>query len=400
MSDMLKYFDPDFILVGTEREEFKAILKDLDDITSKATVNSNSLMVLHFIEEQDDKVKFLVCGCSDPFTPQTALKCTLIKKSMFTPALLKEVRANGLCLYDASEKKLYSIAAAADFNCLGFFGKISRKNNLPRALMLAEALRARHDDLNLIFREHVFESNTIRKVVGIRSQRYVYIPQMLVDEIITEFSKKLGVVADLSYDVRSENTFVTVFFPDSTKKMSEAYEREFVPGIHIETSDTGDSAFRIIPACRIGLADSEIYSPTTVHVRHCSDASAEKIVSQCDSVFAEFTDIPKKLCALACVPLFEDGSKAENIAEYSMLVDDICKAIKLDAAIGSKASAIAKTCIKNDYHGNPITAYDIVERFLSLPATLGGLSVSATAKLKETVYGVMNFDFERDIFIK
>lgn len=189
------------------------------------------------------------------------------------------------------------------------------------------------------------------KVRAIMSNQYKVIPAKDVFESVFAISEqRLGDMEFLTGNITHDRFASLVLFPTKGAALCETYNmpQGIVPGMSIETSDTGYSANRIIPRWIVSSANGckrAISLPNeSIEMPHIGAANTmENLEQMLPTLFTKFNNTIERLCELLTI----------DIMDPVQVIFDVCEKYK----IGKRYAKMAAEGIDLNI---PWTAYDVI----------------------------------------
>jgi hypothetical protein len=213
-----------------------------------------------------------------------------------------------------------------------------------------------------IIRFNKTENSTIHKIFALPSMTYCPISQTALLTIIKSLSDELGNIDCRRWHIDHNLTRIYVTFPEAAEDMCKTYNlpNKFVPGVMLETSDTGDCSLRAIAYWE---------SLASVHHPHFGSANigyyeqvhrgniniADIVNGIADKIMPQYIAFPKRMAELLTI----DIPDAEAGIEATM------KTAGIEKAIGKKRTRMLLEAILRNNEGlENMTAYDMVMLFM------------------------------------
>lgn len=385
---------------GKSYEDFKNTLTELSDCTEFVKVNPVEISVLSLTSVDEEKARFWeLCPCftgAPQNTPNIrALKLEKVMEKGEHKLLLDE-NLNGVkTLFFSNERVFFPSAKVFSRGLVQFGagGSAMTEPNYERDLYISSLFkRVKKKGCTFVVREIA----GAKKLMAILSANYGALPQSALCEIIDSFDRKdFGEVKTYAWTIDNWVSNIYVEFPEKAEEIREMYKLkdDFVPGLWLQTSDTGDASIKIFPTWRKGRAISYVDKASVKYVHNRKIELSDVIEEIKKKAFAEYTRLPEALCDLMGKTLTDetwDLSKPKFIKKNSNLMAKVIKktfvTLNVASAIGkdNKKSLIEQMCA--EFSGEiPYTAYDVASAFLSLPERLEGISKFALIKLESLV---------------
>jgi hypothetical protein len=315
--------------------------------------------------DHDPKKELLDAGYDEDIINES------IEKGMFVKI--------GKTIIPVSDMSIFSLS-----NRAGIAGAAASQNNVLKTAFIASNFN-NDDEIKIVERKN--ESDENYKVFAFMSKDYSRINQAIAFEII-EKSRiglyDLGEPICTGWEIDHSISRIYMEFPEKAKEVSRSYlsysfedgeidykatsKDKITPGIMVETSDIGDSAFRLSSFIKINnsLVFVEEYEKV-----HTGVIDMTKVVEDAEAnIFPRITIFPQMMEDLSA----EDCSiKLENAENY---ISEVLHKSGIDKEIGKRktAQAIEKFCedIKTYPYSVSDNAYILsLYDVLSFVATLG-----------------------------
>lgn len=235
-----------------------------------------------------------------------------------------------------------------------------------------------------VIRCNVDEGNRVHKVFALPTSNYTYIPQTMLLDMADALVRELGEFECDHWYIDHFITRVWLTFPEKAKDVCEVYKlpETLVPGVLLETSDTGDCSIRAIAywkrkgAARIGTYEHE----------HRGTVEPTKVIDNMQmKLMPRYTELPKRLCELLTIDLPDPAASIERT--FSML--------NANKILGKKrAENFVKAMTDEVSSLGTMTAYEMAMMFIDLPARYAA-EKSLVDSLEEMVGRVPFLDFTK-----
>lgn len=407
------FLKEDFQVIGNDLNECKELISEMTDHTKFEKINSAALGILSYVPvETSRKVNFYQLNPDNLPTDNPNLTLNHFRAGVSKEAILK--RGDFQFLIDETENisklaflnnnrmanNLYfaSPNAFASMEGFGLKGSFLSTPSVERDLIIAKQFK-REKNITLVSRNITTtvgaKKVSTKKIFAIHSERYTEVSQMeifnLIDKIISE--EIFGKVRCSRWVVNHFITLIELEFPEKAKEICESYglPNNFIPGIRITTSDTGNSSFRITGTWRI---HNSLTLTNEVAKRHSGEINISEIIDDVDKeIFADYVKIPEALCDLMMknvTPSDIDLSLASDQKKNKDIIKSTIKAtfseLGLVKAIGKKTEAVIKKLMLDEIDASmSYTAYDIAMQILTLPERLEGLSKNTADALAKAI---------------
>lgn len=373
-----------FISSGTDVNSFFSEVKKMDEITSFAPVNLKGYTVLSVCRHDESFIEAFRFSGRDPYEigqPVQIAKISIerLKEKGATDELIKELIKGKTALY--SDGELLLLSNAVNWGQLGLFGKGVAKPTHERNLLVA-SLFGEDQKATLV----VKKEKELQKVFAIRSPEYAPIKQESIIQIL-EGCSSLGSINCNKWYIDNFFTEIVVSFPDVASDIAKTYDlpKKLTPGIRVTTSDTGDCSLRV-EGIWLSSSNSVAMAEKEVSRKHIGKVNLEDVFKEIEeSIFAEYTKLPEKLCDLLLINI-GDTDPANRVVAYGEAIKAVISHCQIIKAIGKKRETVLRKLLLEEYDGSyPITAYDVVQKFFSIPERIAGLPKSTLANLEKAV---------------
>jgi hypothetical protein len=359
------------------------------------------------IESTDDyfKVIRLYGDASKAYNPFEEAPLSIIDKNELrekgaTEELLKEIENQKILFFDA-DNNIILTGDTLDYVQFGLSGEFFCKPSFERDLAIAKGFQQRKP-VTLICRK----KDGVKKIFALRSGSYTPIPNQNIFDVLDAVNgdETLGQSEIVRWEISNRITRLWIKFPKVSKEINDIYCEidELVPGLIIETSDTGDCSFRVQECWYFGSADIH---HTSIARKHSGDVDMVAFLKQCEKkIFTKFTKLPERLLDLLVLDLgvkYTDEAKSqkENKTRYEYYFKELSEYIGLVKAVGKKNEISIREQLLNEYDGKrSFSAYDLVMSFMHLPERVYTNDTRkqeiVVEKLKDVVFQTAFFDFK------
>lgn len=264
-------------------------------------------------------------------------------------------------------------------------------NTLERNIHAAQRLN-QDEEMTLIIRNQ----EGVDKVYAALSNKYTYVPQSILMEIIDKFDikKVLGRIACKRWEMTHACTRILLEFPDKAEELQKTYglPKNLLPGMILEKSDVGECSITIKGTWRYGeypIVEHEIKK------KHSGKVDIPEIIEQAQKeIFDKYTVLPERLCELMKVDITDPTWKALGSRKFRELnkevianvIKHVFKQIELVKAITKKNEKDLYERLYEEFDLDICyTAYDICLAIMSTPERLSGISPVYMDKLQKAV---------------
>jgi hypothetical protein len=290
------------------------------------------------------------------------------------------------------EKIAFSIGGTETKRPLFYLASSNALQTLDRFGLSGNFLSAPHIVRDIAI-AHVFEKNlgittvvrnvgACRKIYSILSDKYENFPQTktifsIIKELSHEKKSDLGEPVCHTWNVTNFFTKVVLEFPERAETLSKLYELPdvFIPGVQIQTSDTGDSSFTITGTWRRKGSNMCTLSGE-VKKRHSGRFDIEKLLEEVSKkIFEEYAKLPETLLKLMETnitnPEWDLTNAVFRTANKQLLTatfEEAFKQLGVVKCIGKKSKKYLMDEILGELdYSIPYTAYDIAMYIMWLP---------------------------------
>ena len=389
-----------WMATGRTYDEFKKHLTELSDATHFVRVNPVEISVLSLKSVNEDKARFWdlqPCNTGGP-QDKTRIRSLAIQnvlKKGSHEQLLKESFENVKALF-FSDGKLIFPAERIFTRGMAQFGVGGSKMGVPsyeRDLYVSSLFR---DARKCTF--VIREISGAQKLVSILSERYQELPQSALCNIIEALMKvsDFGTMETYMWMMTNWTSEIYVEFPEKADEIRDFYPAlrdDFIPGLWLCTSDTGDSSVKIYPTWRYRNAISYV-EESAVRQVHSSRITLESVISSViDKAFKEYARMPEAMCALMEQSITDDSldiSTPRGMAKNREIVESVIKnafrSLNIVKAIGIGRTKSLREQLCAEFSGNiRYTAYDIATAIMSMPERLEGVNSVTLHNLESAV---------------
>lgn len=383
---------------GTKYEEFKKTLTDLSAVTSFVRVSPMEVSVMSLKSVSDEKASFWELNPWNTGEPQGSLH---VKNLTFNKVLEKgnhkpllDETLNGVKMLFMSEGRVFFPAEKVLSRGLvqfGAGGSAMSHASFERDLYISALFKNARKSTFV-----VREIAGAKKLVSILSAKYKAFPQSALCEIIDAISEgEFGKMDTFLWTVDNWTSNIYIEFPEKAEELREYYKLkdEFMPGLWLQTSDTGDASVKIFPTWRRGRSITYV-EKAAVKRAHSGKVELSELLSNVkDKAFAEYTKLPAAMCDLMMQNITDpewDLTNPKMVEKNRKLVETVIKnafkTLHITKAIGkgNKKALLDQMCA--EFSGSiAYTAYDIAAALMSLPERLVGVHKLTLQNLESAV---------------
>lgn len=241
-----------------------------------------------------------------------------------------------------------------------------------------------------------------RKIFGVMSDGYIHIEQDLIkkiiDKILDDNAEGLGKPECKHWEVDHTISRVYLEFPDAEKELQETYKLpdSMIPGLMIETSDIGMSAFRLKGYFR--TKNSLFFCAEDFTKKHTGEDAEEDILLKAvnERIFPKFTIYPEKLFNLLGIEVIEvDIPEVDRVETLNEVFEDVFKYTGLDTLLGKRRMKAIKAVFDEEFNKNEaVSGYDIAQFVLGLDQIADFKSKNLKRNVQEMTARVLNYTFD------
>lgn len=409
--DNIKALLDDWHITGDDIGEFKETLKKLDEHTMPITSNTGDITLLSVDGSKTDDENFhffpMRAGINIVDIPYT--KSNVLRKSSI---LSKEAKA--LPIIDEAERAVKTMVKKGKNQILFLsnhaFSTMSVRANakggiledpMERDFVLAHQF-GKKKDITLIVRKIGY----IGKIFAMLSNKYNYLPQSLLGEIIDKIidgTEDFGETECVYWNINHQIAEIYIEFPEKAEELSAVYGLKdvLIPGLYLSKSDVGDCSITARGTWRYSYG---ISTGQNFQRRHVGTVNSEDILTAVEEkIFSEYTKLPERMCELLTInitdPSLDLTKKRDQAANYKTIKDcfkSVFKEIKLVQTIGKRneMELFESVCDEID-PSTAYTAYDIAITLLGLPERVSGVSGWREVGFAEAIGKAPYVNFEK-----
>ncbi len=376
---------------GTDYTEFENHCKELAGITKLIKAHGRECEIYSYVDtnvhanDPDEPMTCWLVQLSEDAISKTFLRDEKLVAGHFNgerygEELFKEfTNGTGLMMRIGGENYLVSPGAIKTLTIRsGVGGDVTTgRNNLIRNLHLADGIYYKNEPINFVYREVEDESGRpVKKIFAAFGGAYQLLPQTVLLDIIEKFEAegKIGGLKPYKWAVDHRLTSISFDLPDIAEDMKSVYgiKDEIIPGIMLETSDTGDSSIVIKGTYRIG---GSYITTDSVLAKHTKSLTAERVIEDADKkIFEKIRKLPECLMGLMSKEAADyssldltskDGQDAniESISDYM----DIALSKCLSKFPMKRRTALREALIAELNPTAHYTLYDLAVMFIKVP---------------------------------
>lgn len=407
----------EWLETGHTYEEFKQLLTELSDCTSFVRVEPYKMSVLSLASLNKERARFYSLDPLNTGAPQGEIKIRslalnkVLEKGDHARLLEETFTEVGTLFF--TEGVVFFPAKKIMTRGLVQFGSGGHGMETPsfeRDLYISHLFKSAKKSTFVIR-----EIAGVKKLVAILSAKYKALPQSALCEIIEALDdiKDFGVMKTHLWMMNNWTSDIYVEFPEKAEDIRNYYELpdEFVPGLWLRTSDTGDSSVKIYPTWRHGNSISYV-EKSAVRRIHSGKVELEEIIQKvADEAFAEYTRLPEAMCSLMSQSITDaswDLTKVKdankNKKRMEAVIKKAFKKLNIVKAIGKGHEKSLREQLCAEFAGNiRYSAYDVATAIMSLPERLEGVNIETKHNLESAVsdapYIKYSFDSEEELVL-
>lgn len=386
--------EDDWFESGSDLDEFKALISEVDRRTFVFPVNMNSIDLLTPIEINENTVRF-----ATPLLNKSAggydVLCFNTEKAIKTgtpPRLIEEMKRKTKLMLKYNEAFYFaSVGLTRDLGArAGLAGDGLYESTLERNTYFASRYKRTGCDATAVIRQDNYTS----KVFGLASPQYAHVKQKILYEFLQQIEPELGPAECVRWRVDHNLTWLLVRFPEKAADIAATYGFSGIelptPGLLLETSDTGCCSLTVSSVWYMprGKDFVKAESHSRKHYGQVSPADFKSDVSS--KVWATYTLLPERLCDLALISVSTPRDLIEKIFEHKIGRQTLYDIVGKRDAKG----IIEAVCVEF----NPTTsytAYDIVMSLMLLPERIFDPGKNRQDELRKAVYRIPFLPIEK-----
>lgn len=349
---------------GKDFSEFAEVLMDLDRSTSVVPYNTQDIGLYSLVQETCTD-EFYALSYVDSVTKPSPyhLKHTSTLIQTMSEKLREEFYNDSRLImrlnkhaYLTSHYLCRDFAARADIG-----GDAIYAPSKERDAYVMSRYKLVPRDVFIVYRSVTVEpERTIKKIFSMPSSSYSHIRQTFLLDIFAELEKAFGRGECEFWSIDHNITRIWLSFPEKAEDISKVYglPDTLVPGVLMETSDTGDCALRVVAAWKkkrsgsrstIGVFERE-------HRGIFSESQAMERVK--NELAATYTKLPERLCELLTI----------DLPEPDAAIEETFRLIGAVKGVGKKQTRIILEAILSKIPaGETMTGYDLAMLFMDIP---------------------------------
>lgn len=424
MSKLFKnYLSDDFMCNGTTLEGFKEAVKEMVLSTQIAVLSPSDTKFLSLIVEPStikdrngntlkDKsgnnlgmpgykyFRYIDTNSIGMFNESGIMpSIAKIPEDKFEPSLSKEsdktsrlMLLSGKTNYYFSQKAMATLTTKADVSGWTTITKPS----FVRDLHLMEGLAYTKKKVSYVYRTDEINGKTYRKIFAAMSDKYNFIPMSVLYEAL-ELIIEEGILGEChvhSWHIEHDYTQIYVEFPDCVEDFKATYglPSEVIPGLLLQSSDTGCSSVIIRGTYRIGGCNTYVIENEFAR-KHSGTITKDDIVAQVNTdIFTQIRKLPEALAALMGInvtPSEMDLSIPDNCQKNETFVRDMMQNTAnklLKGCLSKKQLTLLVDNICDEINGSiHYTAYDLATILMQVPDRIKGLDEGTMVSVKKAL---------------
>lgn len=394
-----EYLKDTWMEEGNDYSNFKLRIQMMDESTRILEINTSAVELLSVVPEasNSERTEFDVYNadqvCNHHLPNRAGLKTTSALEAGYTEEMVEELQTSTRLMIRYEGRKYFTsrglcrdLAARAELAGMAVHTPTGARD----AYIMSRYVCQPQNALAVV---RVGDNPYTNKIFAMPSRGYCYVPQSFILELVDELQKELGEWVCDRWTVSHSLTTLRLLFVEKADDMAEMYRLSSlpIPGVLIETSDTGDSSCTVYGIWKTrggSYIRAESYSR-----KHTGRFKVPDIVKGVtNKVFVNYTKLPERLCELALI----------DITDPHEAILEIMREIKAEAVIGKRRAAALTAALSGEYPpGTMCSGYDLAMTFLDLPSRclFSGLEevegIRARESMEEMVYQVPFLNFEQ-----
>lgn len=379
---------------GTDFESFSNLITDISNSTMAQPVDLSGATLYHVVDADAEFLKFHVFdnrySCLNRVPSRTRLSLDKARSNGVTDELIEEIKDGKLMIrlcsgkaHPTSKHLSRDLAARAMLSGESVYDPTEERDAYFMSRYCAVSAQS-----NAILRK---SDDGACKVIALPSKTYCHVRQDILLEIVAYLRKELGEMECAAWHVDNFISQVWLRFPKQAADIAAVYQlpdSEFlVPGVLLETSDTGDCSIRASAFWefkhrsrgRIGFYERD----------HRGTITINDIISGVKSkLLPKYTELPKRLVELLTVDIQEP---AAAVAMCMKMANG-----KIRDRLSNRVMKGLAEQLQMEVDGaQNMTGYDIAMLFLDLPARVTNTDGSIKETVEKLAGAVPFLDFDR-----
>lgn len=370
---------------GNDLETLRQLLEQIEQSTSLDKVNTADIEFLSLKKGVMTTPGHMPFRRYNPFMgemPGVALPLETTENRQRLEPLLKELKKNCLMIKHGDDKYFTADSLIPTLALrIGAGGTNSKRPSFKRDAYFTELLGYVEQDVKLLSRK----VGDVKKAFALHSEKYTYVPQTMILDIIDHISHGLGTPVCRWWKVSNAKTEVYLEFPEKAKDFSLRYRlpKTMVPGLHLITSDVAESSLCAIGTWRLKRAPlgTEVYAR-----KHTGRIDPDNVLEQISrKIFAKYDKIPQRLCELMMI----------EVADVMDAVESVFEQINLADVLGKRRMKELLTIMEQQFNAaGKHTAYDVATTIMMLPDMIEGLPASVQQRFADCVSKAVFADYK------
>ena len=313
-SDNRKMLLDNWQVSGNKKEGMFNYLERLENATKIIQTRSDVIQIFTLDKTDPDEKKFVgyrhgaEYGTIEDYIPFSRLR----KYDGMTDSIYDEVKKTkmlfviGNGIYFTTKKVLPTLAQRAGSSTGKFAAMDSLKIRFHRDAGYVAIMEASPSPCNIMLREY----GNAKKIFAVFSDGYTVISQKELINAVMTYGESIMGSSNIYYRIDNFGTSINLEFPDYKKfQVSEKLKGNVSPGILVQMSDTGDSAFSITGTLR--MQTGICYVPGAFYTRkHTKNAEVGEIAEEAfKQILPKFEKYPKLIKKLSDIAEFVTTSR-------------------------------------------------------------------------------------------
>lgn len=345
---------------GNKKEKMFNYLERLENATKIIQTRSDVIQIFTLDKTDPDEKKFVgyrhgaEYGTIEDYIPFSRLR----KYDGMTDSIYDEVKKTkmlfviGNGIYFTTKKVLPTLAQRAGSSTGKFAAMDSLKIRFHRDAGYVAFMEASPSPCNIMLREY----GNAKKIFAVFSDGYTVISQKELINAVMTYGESIMGSSNIYYRIDNFGTSINLEFPDYKKfQVFEKLKGNVSPGILVQMSDTGDSAFSITGTLR--MQTGICYVPGAFYTRkHTKNAEVGEIAEEAfKQILPKFEKYPKLIKKLSDISISDYEETAKKAAAYCGIKSSV------SAKAESNVLDVALDSLKEISH---CTAYDIASSII------------------------------------
>lgn len=378
----------DALIEGNNIAYFRQVVQEIDEGTTSFRASTNELTLLPLLEYNDEASTFAVCADS-----LTEKKIAKLNHEKFldkggTNELLKEMHEKSkLLIQNKGTIYFTSFGLSRDLGARARVGGDAIYDpTKERAAYFMSRYIKEPSFATVVCRNNMDTGGSVQKIIAILSGRYCYVPQGTLLKIIDNIDASLGAVKCNGWSVSNNLTRILLEFPDKAAEVAKTYSlpNTVIPGLMLETSDTGDCSITAVGTWRLAGKRYASYG-NRYSRKHSGEVDIENVMSKIEkTIFGKYTVLPARLCELMLVDMKFPASAINNVLATA----------RHTVALSKRTVKYLAETLGNELDpGAKYTAYDIAMLLLDLPARVESNNNETREEVQKLCYNALFEDF-------